>query len=129
MSKDIIGKSLGMNPNEKPGITMLTKQVPRDDYEFARNNLYDIISQGGSALTDMLDVAQQSQSPRAYEVASTLIRTLVDANKDLLNIAVTNKDLTRKEEGPQTVNNNLFVGSSADLLKMLKDKKEEPSGE
>jgi hypothetical protein len=70
----------------------------------------------------MLEVARQSQHPRAYEVVSTLMKTLADANKDLIEVSTKkNEDKDAEDKGPEVVNNNLFVGSTADLQKMLKD--------
>ena len=79
-------------------------------------------------IEDIVDIAKQSESPRAFEVVTNLIKTLADANKDLMELAKKNKELNKddqKDNGPQTVNNNLFVGSSAELLKMIKDKSNE----
>lgn len=95
----------------------------KQDFDYARENLYDVISKGQEALFDMLDVAKQSQHPRAYEVLSTLINTLVSANKDLLELQKKKKDLFKTEETPQTINNNLFVGSTAELQKLISDAK------
>jgi hypothetical protein len=71
-----------------------------------------------------MDIAKQSESARAFEVVTNLIKTMVDANKDLLALAKTKKELDKTDAptNEKTVNNNLFVGSSAELLKMLKDK-------
>ena len=69
----------------------------------------------------MLDVAQRSQHPRGYEVVATLINSLASANKDLLDLIKKKKDLEQSNNGgPSTVNNNLYIGSTADLLKLLK---------
>jgi hypothetical protein len=94
-----------------------------DDYEFARRNLYDIIERGQEALTDMIDFAKQAQHPRAYEVVGSLINNLVDANQKLLHLSKQVKDITAKaptEDDKKTINNNLFVGSTAELQKLLK---------
>jgi len=93
------------------------------DYEYARRNLYDIIEQGQGALTDMIDFARQAQHPRAFEVVGTLINNLVDANQKLLHLSKQVKDIKKQEkekEGPDTINNTLYVGSTADILKLLK---------
>lgn len=79
------------------------------------------IEKGQEALSGMLDVANMSQHPRGYEVVATLIKTLSDANKDLLELSKRKKDLLGGQE-PTTINNNLYVGSAAELLKMLKEK-------
>ena len=126
MRKDMISNSLGLDPIDQSG--RLTSVIPvlkaekNDDYEYARRNLYDVIEKGNNALEDIMDVAKQSESPRAYEVVTNLIKTMVDANKDLLQLAKTKKELEAREpEKAQVTNNNLFVGSSAELLKMIKN--------
>jgi len=96
------------------------------DYEYARSNLYQVIEKGSYALDSLLELAKASEHPRAFEVVGQLTKTLVDANKDLLAIQKQVKDLKKEEEEKETgkggtVNNNLFVGSTADLLKMIKD--------
>ena len=126
MRKDMISNSLGLDPIDQSG--RLTSVLPalkaekNDDYEYARRNLYDVIEKGNNALEDIMDVAKQSESPRAYEVVTNLIKTMVDANKDLLQLAKTRKELEAREpEKAQVTNNNFFVGSSAELLKMIKN--------
>ncbi len=96
-----------------------------DDFNMARTNLYDLLQVGQSALDELAMVAQQSQHPRAYEVLSTLTKTLVDANKDLMDLHK-QKQTIKKEEGggedPKTVHNNLyFNGSTKDLQKLIKN--------
>ena len=92
-----------------------------DDFEYARGNLINVIEKGQEALTGVLDVAGMSQHPRAYEVAATLIKAMSDANKDLLELQRKKKDLQQAADGaPKTVHNNLFVGSTAELLRALK---------
>lgn len=126
MVKDVISSSLGLDPIDQSGrltsVLPVLKAEKNEDYEYARRNLYDVIEKGSSALEDIMDVAKQSESPRAYEVVTNLIKTMVDANKDLLQLAKTKKELEAKEpEAAQVTNNNLFVGSSAELLKMIKN--------
>jgi hypothetical protein len=83
-----------------------------------------VIEKGQEALSGILDVAGMSQHPRSYEVVATLVKAVADANKDLLELAKKRKDLEKVDNGgPQTVNNNLYLGSTADLLKLLKDNK------
>ena len=98
------------------------------DFDYARENLYDVIEKGQEALFDMMDVAKQSQHPRAYEVLSGMINTLVSANKDLLDLHKKKKELFKTEEDPKTINNNLFVGSTADLQKLIADTKRKTDG-
>jgi hypothetical protein len=94
----------------------------QNDYAYARENIHDVIDKGGEALDYLLELAKQSEHPRAFEVVSQLTKTLVDANKDLLQIQKQLKELQKEErdENPQSVTNALFVGSTADLQKMLK---------
>jgi hypothetical protein len=96
-----------------------------EDYDYARANLKDAIDRGNEALEQLIDIADQSQHPRAYEVISTLINTIVSANKDLLDLAKKKKDITAadKKEGPQTINNNLIL-TTAELQKLIAGNKE-----
>lgn len=126
MVKDIISQSLGLEPL-KDDIIKIVETPPstiKNDYDYARDNLYNIIEKGNAALDDIMDIAKQSESARAFEVVTNLIKTMADANKDLLDLAKKKKDLDKNVEQEQSIitNNNLFVGSSADLLKMIKDK-------
>lgn len=91
-----------------------------DDFEFARSNMIAAIDKGQEALSGILDVATMSQHPRSYEVVATLVKAVSDANKDLLELQKRHKELTGEPTGPSTVNNNLFVGSTAELQKLLK---------
>lgn len=127
--EDEIGKSLGLSPLQgeiveqvKPAQPPAIKNEAGDDYQYARENFYNVIEKGTQALEDMLDVAKASEHPRAYEVVSTLMKTLVDANKDLVAMGdKKKKDDPQSEEGQNVTNNNLFVGSTAELQQILKD--------
>lgn len=115
---DVIANSLDLVPlnNTKQEIVNL-----EDDYNYARGSMINVIEKGQEALNDMLDVAQRSQHPRSFEVVATLINTLANANKDLLELTKRKSDLDLKSnKGPSTINNNLYIGSTADLLKLLK---------
>lgn len=126
MAKDIISQSLGLEPlnDEIINQVVVPPSTIKNDYDYARDNLYNIIEKGNTALEDIMDIAKQSESARAFEVVTNLIKTMVDANKDLLELAKKKKELDKTEQPEQTnvTNNNLFVGSSAELLKMIKDK-------
>lgn len=124
MRKDIIADSLGVTPIQRQEV--VAADHIEDDYDFARKNLKDLIYRGTQALDNIMDVADQSESPRAYEVVSNLFGQLTDANKKLLELAAQRKKLQDvKSDEPKTVNNNLFVGSSTDLLKMIKNQANE----
>ena len=96
----------------------------QDDYQYARNNLYDVIDKGNEALDYLLELAKASEHPRAFEVVGQITKTLVDANNNLLDLQKKIKDLSKDEDKPQNVTNSLFVGSTDELLKLLKNKDE-----
>jgi hypothetical protein len=99
----------------------------RKDYEYTRGNLYSIIEKGQEAINGILELAQESEMPRAYEVAGQLIKNVSDATDKLMDLQKKLKDVNEDKEakGPTTVNNALFVGSTADLQKMLKQAQED----
>jgi hypothetical protein len=94
------------------------------DYEYTRGNLYSLIEKGQEAINGILELAQESEMPRAYEVAGQLIKNVADATDKLLDLQKKLKDVEEESttKGPSTVNNALFVGSTADLAKLLKSK-------
>lgn len=98
-----------------------------DDVEFARENIKKLINKGGAAFDNLLLVANESEQPRAYEVVATLIKNLSDLNKDLLELQKRKKDLQGSEEKKQSGNLNVdkavFVGSTTELVKFLKNNK------
>ena len=120
----MIAQSLGLSdmPDKKQVTTIEPKKQDNNDYEYARQNLYNVIEKGTDALEDILDIAKQSESARAFEVATNLIKTMVDANKDLLELAKSKKQLDKEDNAPdkQVTNNNLIL-TSAELLKMIKN--------
>ena len=94
----------------------------RKDYEYTRGNLYSIIEKGQEAINGILEIAQESEMPRAYEVAGQLIKSVSDATDKLLDLQKKIKEVNEEEKkGPTSVTNNaLFVGSTADLAKLIK---------
>ena len=101
----------------------LTKTEIEKDYEYTRGNLYSIIEKGQEAINGILELAQESEMPRAYEVAGQLIKSVSDATDKLMDLQKKLKDVEEetKVKGPNTVNNALFVGSTAELQKLLKN--------
>ena len=100
----------------------LTKNDIEKDYEYTRGNLYSIIEKGQEAINGILELAQESEMPRAYEVAGQLIKSVSDATDKLMDLQKKLKDVEEDtQKGPTNVTNALFVGSTADLTKMLKD--------
>ena len=101
----------------------LTKGDIEKDYEYTRGNLYSIIEKGQEAINGILELAQDSEMPRAYEVAGQLIKSVSDATDKLMDLQKKVKDVNEDSptKGPSTVNNALFVGSTAELAKLLKN--------
>ena len=100
-----------------------TKDDITKDYEYTRGNLYSIIEKGQEAINGILELAQDSEMPRAYEVAGQLIKSVSDATDKLMDLQKKLKDVEEDKvsKGPNTVNNALFVGSTAELQKLLKN--------
>ena len=94
----------------------------KKDYEYTRGNLYSLIEKGQEAINGILELAQESEMPRAYEVAGQLIKNVADATDKLMDLQKKLKDVEEdKSKGPTNVTNALFVGSTADLAKLLKN--------
>ena len=91
------------------------------DFRYTRENLYNLLERGQDAVEELLEIAKQSEHPRAFEVVGQLIGKLTETNKELMGLHKTKKDLST-EKGPTNVTNALFVGSTSDLQKMLKEK-------
>ena len=108
---------------EKQKPDRLTKDDIEKDYEYTRGNLYSIIEKGQEAINGILELAQDSEMPRAYEVAGQLIKSVSDATDKLMDLQKKVKDVNEDSpsKGPSTVNNALFVGSTAELAKLLKN--------
>jgi len=92
-----------------------------NDYEYTRGQLYNLIEKGQEAINGILDVAQNSDHPRAYEVAGNLIKNVADISDKLVDLQKKMKDISEeKSKGPTNVTNAMFVGSTSELQKMLK---------
>ena len=113
------------NKNEIKHVDNIDETVD-NDFKYARENLYNIIERGSDALNTLVDVANQSQHPRAFEVVGQLVKTLSDTNKDLLElqkkVKVIKKDIP---DQPQNVTNALFVGNTSELQKMINKRNNE----
>ncbi len=108
----------------KPEKVDVTSADIERDYKYARGELYELIQKGQVAIEELLDVAKSSNHPRAYEVAFQGIKNVADITDKLSDLQKKMKDLGQEEKkGPTTVNNTMFVGSTADLAKMLKKAK------
>lgn len=97
----------------------------KKDYDYTRGNLYSLIEKGQEAINGILELAQESEMPRAYEVAGQLIKNVADATDKLIDLQKKMKDIEeeRGTKGPTNVTNALFVGSTAELSKLLKSTK------
>ena len=92
------------------------------DYEYTRDNLKAIIEKGSEALDGILELAKESEHPRAYEVVGQIIKNVADVNRQLIDLQKDIKGLKKADSGPKNVTNALFIGSTHDLQKLLKGK-------
>ena len=96
----------------------------KSDYDYSRETYYDLLEKGRESLEDMIEVARQSEHPRAYEVLSNMIKNLSDVNDKLMDLNKKNKDMEEPLKQVEHQQNNIFLGSTADLQKLLKEKDE-----
>ena len=107
----------------KPSLPINVEDDLSDDYQQSRENLQGIIDQGKEAMEDILRIARESEHPRAFEVFGTLLKNMVDANKELLNIQKQMRDMNgKKEVNNTTIDKAIFLGSTKDLSALLKGK-------
>ena len=105
----------------KPAGPKTDKDDQQKDYEYTRGELYSLIDQGQEAVRGALEVAQESGHPRAYEVAVAAMKHVADMTEKLQDLHKKMKDLDEEAKGPSKVTNNaMFVGSTSELQKMLK---------
>ena len=104
-------------------VPVVTEDDSDSDFQYARENLYNLIERGQDGLDELLEIAKASQHPRAFEVVGQLVDKLTTTNKELLNLHKSKKDIKTEKGGPTSVNNNLFVGSTTELQKFLKKEK------
>lgn len=123
MNNDPIAEALDLTPIEPKEIVVSTLQVD-DEYEAAKANMETIVDVGTNALKELSSMAQASQDPRIYRVLTELIAAMTNANKEIIQMKKTNSEIKEPEgKNPTTVNNNMFVGSTAELAKMLEELK------
>ena len=126
MSKfDEIDEFLDVEPVDTSKNNKIKKVEEKEDstldYEYSRGNLYSLMEKGQEALNGILEVAQGSDHPRAYEVAGQIIKSVGDTTDKLIDLQAKMKNLKKEDkDSPKTVNNALFVGSTSDLSKLLK---------
>lgn len=124
--------ALGLNTvpaiyeDEKTNLPAVVDQQADDDVDQARLGLYDALMKSQTAVEDMIAIAQQSQHPKAYEVLNSVIKTMADISMGIADLQLKKQRLnkgTNQPAGEGNVTNNLFVGSTAELQKMLEDMK------
>ena len=120
-NSEIIEYNIDPEASDKE-LSILLDHDLKIDYEKTRDNLDSLIAKGTNAIDDMLSIARQSEKARDFEVAGNMIKTMVDASKDLLDIQKTMRDITgKKDTGTTNIKNAVFVGSTAELLRAMKD--------
>jgi len=107
---------------QKVESTNFSTEDIKKDYEYTRGNLYSLIEKGQEAINGILELAQESEMPRAYEVAGQLIKSVADATDKLMDLQKKLREVEEEKQGkgPTNVTNALFVGSTAELAKLIK---------
>jgi hypothetical protein len=110
----------------EPSVDITTKNQLKKDYDYTRGNLYSLIEKGQEAVDGILELAQESDQPRAYEVAGQLIKHVGDVADKLVDLQKKVNDIENpnKSKSTEVTNNTMFVGSTADLAKFLKQEKD-----
>ncbi|CAB4131364.1 small terminase protein [uncultured Caudovirales phage] len=131
-NNDPLGTALNLTPLAtdnavKSIVAKAHSDTAKNDFEMARANIHEVIQNGTYAIEKLSQIADQSQHPRAFEVLATLMKTMLDANKDLLDLQKKIREISAADEptneNAKQVTNNLFVGSTADLQKAIEDMK------
>jgi hypothetical protein len=104
----------------KQSLDVMREDHQDEDYEYVRNNLQDIIEKGGSALDGILELAKDSDHPRAWEVFGQIMRQLAETNKDLIDLQKDMKKIKNEESAKKVTQNAIFVGSTNELQKFLR---------
>ena len=132
MSNDPIGDALEITTSDgcdevtpvSRDVEVVRKEEKTDlkrDYEYTRGQLYSLIEKGQEAIDGIMEISQETGSARAYEVTGQIIKSVADATEKLLDLQKKLRDIEEpKEKGPNNVTNALFVGSTAELQKLLK---------
>ena len=121
----IISTTQTFQTEENTELVIPQDKDPDSDFEIGRANLYKLLDKGNDAIDGILALAKEGEHPRAYEVAGQLIKTVADVSKDLLELQEKLKKIKDvPDKGPKSVTNALFVGSTTELQKLLKDKKQ-----
>ena len=121
-SLNTTSEPIDVTPIKKEKPDRLTKDDITKDYEYTRSNLYSLIERGQEVLNGIMELAEETSSPRAYEVAGQLLKNVADNTDKLMKLQKDKKEVNEEVKGPTSVTNNaMFVGSTAELQKMLKE--------
>ena len=107
---------------KSPGIDINTQDLT-SEYEFSQNQYHNIIDKGNEAIGELIEIAKADESPRSFEVLGQLMNSLTTTTKELLLLQKTKKEIEKETKDPSTVNNSLFIGSTAELQELLTAKK------
>ena len=134
---DKLDKILGIQPAD--GTTRTDIVVTKDDikekidsdFTYAREQIYNVLVKSQEAVEDMVDIARQSQHPKSYEVLNSMLKTLADVATNLVDLQKKQQEIIKMSgnqpsDQPQTINNNLFVGSTSELQKMIGQMRGQP---
>ena len=120
---EIIPPENSLNPNLNSIVVSNTGEDVEDDYKYQRENFYRLVEQGSTAIDGILELAREGEHPRAYEVAGQLIKNVAEVTEKLGDLQEKMRKLKEvPNNAPKNVTNALFVGSTAELQKMLKEK-------
>ena len=132
-NNDPIGKALGVTPLNSASTVVSNllasshDDSAKADFEMARSNIHNMIENGTEAMHKLAQIADSSQHPRAFEVLAKLMDTMLAANKDLMDLQTKIRTIEAADspmnEKAKTINNNLFVGSTAELQKVISEMK------
>ena len=119
---NISGELVKKEKPKSPDVEINTKDLT-NEYEFSQEQYHTLIDKGNDALDELLAVAKESENPRAFEVVTQLLSGLTNTTKELLQLQKTKKEIEKDVKDPSTVNNSLFIGSTAELQELLNKKK------
>jgi len=119
---DITGDLVETKKKNSPGIEINTQDLTTE-YEFSQNQYHNIIDKGNEAIGELIEIAKADESPRSFEVLGQLMNSLTTTTKELLLLQKTKKEIEKETKDPSTVNNSLFIGSTAELQELLTAKK------
>jgi len=119
---DITGELVKKEKPLSPDVEVNTQDLT-SEYEFSQKQYHTLIDKGNNALDELLSIAKADESPRSFEVLGQLINGLTNTTKELLVLQKTKKEIEKEVKDPSTVNNSLFIGSTAELQELLTKKK------